>query len=403
MTREELIAKRFPLHSDLGRIMITRDQKVIGDVRCERFELDGKGRWISHHGSGSVGQTSDGQLYAVVSGVLFTSEDEGRRWTEIEVEECPGTFIGVPLCVLGDDRFMTVFGDESGIIVLESRDRGRQWQQIGEVGKGSFDQMYPDGTMLELADGSLLMPADYRIDQPDDLAYRFGSDCQYMLRSIDGGRTWGRTPDEVFWQMVKDVPFMVRGLTREALNPGRGGSFPGCYETDFLQQKDGTILAAFRYSGFPLPWHEKYAKQWGAVDEPDDHGRVLRHIMLGHSTDAGATWQDLRPVADATGHTVLRHGDCNGELVEVPDGRMVLIHQRRYPRELAQQVARVSEDGGKTWSRDEYQLMGGFGYSGSCVLDDGTIITAIGQAISDETGSWVNPPYQAEVIRWRLD
>ena len=123
--------------------------------------------------------------------------------------------------------------------------------------------------------------------------------------------------------------------------------------------------------------------------------------MLGSSPDGGSTWQNFRPVADANGQTLLVSGESNGELVQMPDGRVVLIHQRRYPRSQEQLIARVSVDGAKSWLPDEYRLSFGFGYSDSLALDDGTIITVAGKTPCDASSKPIASP-GAEVIRWRL-
>ena len=147
---------------------------------------------------------------------------------------------------------------------------------------------------------------------------------------------------------------------------------------------------------------------WGeAPTAPDAHGRLFRHVVLGQSPDGGITWERLRPVLDAGGTPLMAHGECNGELLQVPDGRLVLVHQTRYAegperargyyRGRSQLCARVSEDGGETWLPPRYRLLFGFGYSSSLALDDGTIVTASGASLGDN-----GDPRRAAVIRWRL-
>ena len=406
MNDEQLIAERFPHHHDPGQMVVTdtKTGDVVRRLPCQRILVDGKDQWDTQHIGGEAGQTSDGRLYVVVHQTLLTSTDDGHTWTEIAVQDTDGKNVGAIFTVLSDDTFVALAGDGQSLFCLQSSDRGVKWKVVGSVDKGVFDNLHMDGNILELADGSLLMPASYHIDTPtDESPYPARNDCQYMLRSTDGGCTWNQTPDTTFWGAVKEAPFMVRGQSRMTTNPGPGGSFPGCYETDLTQLPDGTVLAALRYSGMPQPWHDSVAELWGGADEPDNHGRTYRHIMLGHSTDNGATWHDLRPVADETGHTVLTYGDCNGELVQMPDGRLVLIFQRRYPRPYAMHMAIVSENSGRTWLPHEYHVMAGFGYSGSHVLSDGTIITANGKAILDEGGQTQHPPHDGEIIRWRLE
>ena len=394
---------RFPHHQNPDELVVTRDDQVVRTLPCQRIEIPGRDRWESHHIGAHVGATRDGVLYAMISGVFVTSADRGVTWQDAPVRDMPtGGF-----SLLRDDTFMAVAGGgDQPMTFHESSDRGATWKKISTLERAPFDVHHADSNPIELDDGSLLMPAIFQFNEPTkDLpqpSAQHGIDMQYMLRSTDRGRTWQNLPDAKFWSTVHESHFKLVGVSKDTTFPGPGGSFPGCYETDLMQLPDGRVLSALRYSGWSQPWHDAYAKRWGAVDEADTHGRVFRHIMLGTSTDRGRTWQDLRPVADETGHTVLQHGDCNGELVRLPDGRLVLIYQRRYPRGWSQHAAHVSEDEGRTWSRDVYLVMAGFGYSGSVVLDDGTIITVNGQAFMDEFDQKM-APFNAQVIRWRVD
>ena len=71
-------------------------------------------------------------------------------------------------------------------------------------------------------------------------------------------------------------------------------------------------------------------------------------------------------------------GHCPGELVQLSEGRIVLLHTNRYPYPEGNLRARVSSDEGATWSDEYYVVSDGAGYSGSIVLDDDTIITVTG-------------------------
>lgn len=397
---------RFPHHQNPDQLVVTRDDKVVRTLPCQRIEIPGRDRFESHHIGADVGETSDGMLYAMISGVFVTSADRGVTWQDAPVSDTPTGTFGSLLVLRNDTLIIVAGGGEQSFTFHRSSDRGATWNKISTLECDLFDLNYPDNNPIELDDGSLLMPAIFQFNEPTkDLpqpSSRYGIDAQYMIRSVDGGRTWQNLPDAQFFKTAHESHFQLVGISKDTTYPGPGGSFPGCYETHLLQLPDGRVLAALRYSGYPQPWHDAYAKRWGAADEADAHGRVFRHIMLGTSPDRGSTWQDLRPVADETGHTVLLHGECTGELVRLPDGRIVLIHQRRYPRGWSQHVAHVSADEGHTWSRDVYMVMAGFGYSGSTVLDDGTIITVNGQAFMDERDRKM-APFNAQVIRWRVD
>ena len=138
---------------------------------------------------------------------------------------------------------------------------------------------------------------------------------------------------------------------------------------------------------------------WGGRPA-DNVGRIFRQVMFSTSTDGGRTWAMMQPFADADGKPVIVQQETNGQLVPLPNGRLVLVHQRRFgPMQV---IARVSDDNGLTWSHDEYRLSAGFGYSGNTVLPDGTIVTVTGQTLASQGLEGPNADNRAQVIRWRL-
>ena len=55
-------------------------------------------------------------------------------------------------------------------------------------------------------------------------------------------------------------------------------------------------------------------------------------------------------------HYSLKQGNDSRYLRIVPDGCLVLVHDRRYPYDKGETIGRVSEDGGKTWLRKVYPI-----------------------------------------------
>ena len=90
-----------------------------------------------------------------------------------------------------------------------------------------------------------------------------------------------------------------------------------------------------------------------------------------------------------------------GELVQLSDGRIVLLHTNRYPYPEGNLRARVSSDEGATWSDEYYVVTDGAGYSGSVVLDDDTIVTVAGNTQLLPTGQEAEP-WGMHTVRWRL-
>ena len=435
----------YPLHKDPGVIVITRDvtqprrgqikqvtvdpaeyrenlelhvrNEVVTSVPCERISLDAGGIWKSHQHGGAVARAADGTLYAWFRPVLFTSTDQGRTWTQSKPQQKSGPGAGgyapvsgycPPFTILADGSFVTVSGGNNApLVVFRSADRGWNWEQVGEIAGAPFPTLYSDGNLLCLRDGSLVLPVQFEAPWADLSATwesrMWNQSAQYMMRSFDGGRTWRNAPSPALWRPLLENHLTTVTVSPQGRTPGPGGTFPGCWETGIVELADGDILAALRYSGRRDPWHRSMADRWNAlVGDPGPTGRIYRHVMLARSHDGGTTWNDFGPVADSAGEPLLIYGESNGELIQLPDGRVVLIHQRRYPRSQEQLIARISDDGGRTWLPDEYRLMAGFGYPSSLALEDGTIITVSSRTALD-TSSAILPGEKpgALAIRWK--
>ncbi|MGC9317210.1 MAG: sialidase family protein [Armatimonadota bacterium] len=395
----------YPYHQERELLVVTRGDEIVERLPCERIPLAGGDRWGNDHIRAHVGRTTDGTIYAEVGGgygaywvvgevrgIIFASSDGGRTWQSRNVDLPDERVVGA-FTVLDDDSFLAAATQPSDTTIsyFRSKDRGQTWEPASEVTSEPFRNVYIDGNLVQLQDGTILSLAHYSVPPPEGAHFSQGTSVQYVLRSTDGGRTWEGGPDPTLWQPILDAKLTVAPVGPDSCIPGVGGTFPGCYETGLAELSDGRIAAVLRFSGPQYPWHEDYVEAWGGA-EPDNIGRIFRQVMLSFSLDGGRTWEPMRPFVDAQGTPIIVQQETNGQMVETPDGRLVLIHQRRFG--AYQLIARVSEDRGETWLPDEYRLSAGFGYSGSVVLDDGTIVTVTGQTLDGE--------HAAQAIRWRL-
>ena len=396
----------YPFHADATKLVITQGDKIVDTQPCERIVLDGAGRWQTVGGyayiRGQIAQTSDGTLYAQVGGaygaywvvktarnVMFESRDQGRTWQRWNIDLPHERIIGA-LTALQDDSFLaaTTEPGDGQVCYYRSTDRGRTWTQVAAVTPGPFARMSIDGNLLQLHDGTILSVLNFSVPEPDGEHWSLGMALQFILRSSDGGRSWQGGPDAAVWKPLLDAGLIVAPSGPEARIPS--GTFPGCYETGIAQAADGLLVAALRFSGPQWPWHKSIMHEWGGRPA-DGAGRIFRQVMFSTSEDAGRTWAPMRPFADAYGLPVIIQQETNGHLLPLPDGRLVLVHQRRFgPYQL---VARLSPDGGLTWLHDEYRLSAGFGFCDNLLLEDGTIVTVTGRSLDGN--------HQAQVIRWQ--
>ena len=232
--------------------------------------------------------------------------------------------------------------------------------------------------MTQLRSGTIVLPVAQSSNVPEGQAQVWGKDALHcVFRSDDGGRTW----------------------------PHAAETHEGCYETHILESQNGDLLAALRYQrSIRRDNPSELLDLWADPDGAQVGAPLYKRVFLADSTDQGATWSNLRGLMTADEKPVVEYGQCHGQLVQVPDGRVVLVHDNRYPGENAEVIARVSGDNGQTWQPQAYHVSFGMGYPASVVLDDGTIVTVTGNtpmyspqglAIGDHTWS-------VAAIRWRL-
>ena len=251
--------------------------------------------------------------------------------------------------------------------VIRSKDGGKTWEPWSRiVDRAPFDDAGGNqNCMTELKDGTILWPmrlgpASSKIKERDAASGAWQGPphwTTYVYRSTDGGRTWGEKSPLQEWAT----------------------------ETNLL------ALAA------------NEPQDIAAADE-QRQGSVGKRVFLADSSDGGRTWEDFRPVRrEGTGAMDIVFGEAHGHMVELSDGTVVLVHERRYPYEVGDVRARVSRDQGKTWAPEAYRLSPGHGYAASVVLPDDTIVTALGNTPLNKQGRSADGKWYAQVVRWRLE
>jgi hypothetical protein len=387
-------------------IKVTRQGELVGELAVERIPLDYPE--LSARPEANMAFAPDGDIWAAIGHMcsetlrperLFHSKDGGRTWTS-QVMAPAETHCMHAFTVLNDYTMLLFIGKQGtpeGRTFLEaftSKDQGQTWQSVSTIFPDPLDNVSGGfDSLTQLRDGTVIYPFVRRSEKTE---IKKGIMVQHVIRSTDGGHSW-----EIAEITESDLAFL--GASPEDRCPGMGGTFPGCCESQILELADGKLLAAFRYQPFlfELPWYKDKAKEWGGKPYQSGEVNCFKHVFLGDSLDGGRTWQNLRPLRDAEGNPLLEHGECHGQLVQVPDGRVVLVHDRRYPYECCETRARVSLDGGQTWKREIFHLSPGSCYPSSVALQDGTIITVINTSRLDPSAKPLTP-WNAEVLRWRL-
>lgn len=333
---------------------------------------------LMYHGWPTLARRANRELLLVCSGgreahvcpfgrvELMRSADEGRTWSY------PRTVLDGPI----DDRDAGVLETAAGTILIttftslayepllakqsgEVRERweaahnrvnaGQRKQALGcwmirsTDGGLTFSGRYrvpvnsPHGP-VQLADGRLLY-AGKALWEPDK---RVG-----VCESIDDGRTW---------KWLADIP--VRDGDRRA----------DYHELHAVENPDGSLVLQLRN-------HNK---------------RHHRETLQCRSTDGGRSWSTPRSI-EVWG--------LPSHLLRLGDGRLLMSYGHR--RKPFGNQARISEDGGATWSEaitvSDDGTGGDLGYPSTVQLADGTLLTAWYEKMAGP------PKAVLRQARWKLE
>jgi hypothetical protein len=381
-------------YNDPDVIVVERDGKIVKRLPAERVPLAYPE--LNARAEVNAALDSEGNIWAAIgysvgarhqatSGFerLFCSGDGGRTWRSQILpmtEQCH--FLA--FTVLRDDALLLVTAVNQDdplwrklVRVHRSGDAGKTWRQTCEIRSDPFAHI-GEGflSMTQLHDGTVLLPICKWTDRGEEREL-----VHSVLASTDGGETF----------------------------PEAYRTFPDCHEAHVIELRSGRLLGAFRYQRPPREGETPEeitafggAPAWAHPTSGKRAKSAFKHVFVGGSDDSGRTWEDLSAVRDRDGRALLEFGEPHGQLVQAADGRVVLVHDRRYPYERSETRARVSvDDEGLTWGREIYHVSDGMGYPASVALPDGTIVTITGNTKLDPAfrpiGGW-----RVQAIRWRL-
>ncbi|MDP7398574.1 MAG: sialidase family protein [Lentisphaeria bacterium] len=359
-----------PEEEDFQGILYSRDGEI-HELPAERTRLPlyaTEGRW-------NFTITPDNRIYLMVASAknnltneLMRSGDGGRTWDVLQVTRAVHS-------VLPDGSFLAVDPENDRLVLHRSGDEGRTWQRVGD-GPGCFPSGPQHGPVTQLRDGTLVWPIG--------LARPGVHHVTYVFRSTDGGRTWSQ-----------GYPVCPTG--EPAVIELASGRLLAVVRNNLPPRPDACEV--FFESGHEDPWR-LWSMQYGQ-NMPDNIGSVQKNVLLADSDDGGETWTNVRP-----GSPLL--GEMHGSAVELPDGRIVIMHVHRVPWLHGGERARVSRDGGNTWEPETYYLSTVLTYpeySTNCVLPPeladgkpGMILTVLGDR---PFAVHVERPGLMQAVRWR--
>jgi len=366
-----------PAKEDFQGILYSREGEV-HELAAERTRLPlyaGEGSW-------NFTITPENMIYLMAvdaknvdSGELMRTADGGRTWDVVKVTRRVNS-------VLPDGSFLTWAVENGRLLLRRSRDEGQTWESLGD-GLGPVASGAQTGPIVQLRDGSLVWPIGQARPGVNHVTYAH--------RSTDDGKTWSQgypicpTGEP---SVIELASGRLLAVVRNNLEP-HPDAWPVCLE-DQYQDPWRLWMMQYGVAGYRL-----------SASLPDGCSSVQKNVLLADSDDGGVTWTNVRD-----GSTGL--GEMHGSAVELPDGRIVLMHVRRVPWLHGGERAKVSRDGGNTWDKETYYLSTVLTYpeySTNCVLPpeladgkDGMILTVLGDRPHAVGG---RRPGLMQAVRWR--
>ena len=322
---------------------------------------------------------------------LMNSTDGGRTWESGQARlDHPAIF---PQCftVTRDNALLLAYSSPAPDVPMEtpfeellytshtyvgrSTDGGNTWSSarldldpyLSAATYGGFCQL-PDGTLLmtmslNLTDGHGRLKEEWLIDG-------LGRRDQWVYASKDDGRSWPKRH------------MMVSNGSETHLVRLRSGKIISAIRCIMVKEQGQHVGSVWDASA--MKWVNKFGIE-GPIES------IRKRLFLMDSDDDGRTWHSLRQVTPL-------EGDAPGELLQLPDGRVLLLYCHRYPGSIT--YGMLSEDEGKTWAQEKMVLLEGQegvnsilnAYSSSVLLKDGTILTILGK----------HRDAPAQAVRWKV-
>ncbi|MDP6061373.1 MAG: sialidase family protein [Pirellulaceae bacterium] len=320
---------------------------------------------------------------------VLRSQDGGHTWTSAPVELNSVGFISA-FAILRDGTF--VVAGTVGTMdmrVARSTDQGKTWTMGDiDVDRSPHTQMSGwNSDMLELADGTILLTVELRSDrdvlykgQSGQLPIQLRGFSPYVLRSRDGGRTWGDKSIIAMYAGETHLLAMPSGKLMACIRKQRHHRLPGDPADPMTMKLEMGFQPQF-------PSEEQ--------NNPHDEGtNRSKNMFVTESYDQGYTWVNERRVSGFL--------QCSGDLTLTRDGVLLLAFDHRYADDIAGDGVRVmaSYDLGKTWEIVTYIIGQGTdkfdtakGYPSSIATEDGGLITVCANHVGGDVA-------RLEAVHW---
>lgn len=287
---------------------------------------------------------------------MLRSADDGATWTapvDFAVPSAPGRRVSAGSATrLSDGTLLVPYNDQlivnayldrqNDIYVARSTDGGTTWSGRSTpitIGPSGWYMAFQFGQIVELDDGTLLMPIWGAPDPPASTSYATLNPEPLLagvVRSTDHGRTWGS------FSAFQTDPFAAM----RNLGSGIAG---GTNETTIVPLRDGRLLAMVRYD--TLDYQRQGYRSW--------------------SDDGGVTWSPLvRSGVEARGPALFA-ARCSASL---PGDRTKLLYATAVGSSL--QLTTSYDDGVTFRNARNAQLPTGTSspiYADAEYLDDGRL------------------------------
>lgn len=354
----------------------------LGEVRTISHQAD------LYHGWPTVGRRTNGELLVTCSGgreshicpfgrvELIRSRDDGETWT------WPRVLIDSAI----DDRDSGVIETARGSLLVTTFSSLAYWDyemKDAEAAAKKGESDWPKAKLRRWRAAHNRISADRRKGQLG---------C-WMIRSTDGGVSWsdryrvpvnsphgpiqlsdGRllyagkelwtSPNRIGVAESTDDGQSWRWLGR--IHAREGDDHNDYHELHAVETADGRLIAQIRN-------HNKKSSRW---------------TLQSESTDGGETWSTPRPIT----------WGLPSHLLRLNDDRLLMTYGHR--RDPLGNQARVSEDGGRSWSEPIVLYgdgaSGDLGYPSTVQLGDGSLLTVWYEKLSG------SPKAQLRQMRWSL-